>query len=118
MIQLSHIRARINALRRKFALEISVVRLRPMAEEYCQEWSVAAIEGQTAPDDLAFIRKVGARIRLPTFMAAHQYLQQCSTQKIVPGVEHLLGALLPWAVLRGLVVLADDPPATPVPQSA
>ena len=118
MIQLSHIRARINALRRKFALEISVVRLRPMAEEYCQEWSVAAIEGQTAPDDLAFIRKVGARIRLPTFMAAHQYLQQCLDQKIVPGVEHLLGALLPWAVLRGLVVLADDPPPTPAPQSA
>ena len=118
MNQLSQIRSRINALRRKMALEISHVRIRPMAEDYCLEWDRARSEGRPAPDDLAFIRRVGAKFRLPTFMAAHQYLQQCITQKIVPGVEHLLGALLPWAVVRGLVVLADDPPAAPVPQSA
>ena len=115
---MNQIRSRINALRRKMALEISHVRIRPMAEDYCLEWSVAATEGRPAPDDLAFIRKVGAKFRLPTFMAAHQYLQQCLAEKIVPGVEHLLGALLPWAVVRGLVVLSADPPATPVPQSA
>ena len=52
-------------------------------------------------------------------MAAHKYLEQCREEKVVPGVEHLLGALLPWATLRGLVVLAADPkPPTPVPQSA
>ena len=118
MNQLGQIRSRINALRRKMALEISLVRLRPMAEEYCLEWSVAATEGQPAPDDLAFIRGVGAKFRLPTFMAAHQYLQQCITDKIVPGVEHLLGALLPWAVVRGLVVLSADPTPTPAPQRA
>ena len=118
MIQLSHIRSRINALRRKMALEISLVRLRPMAEDFCTEWQVAATEGEPAPDDLAFIRKVGAKIRLPTFMAAHRYLQQCLAQKTVPGVEHLLGALLPWAVARGLVVLSADSPPTPVPQGA
>ena len=115
---MNQIRARINALRRKMALEISHVRIRPMAEDYCLEWSVAATEGRPAPDDLAFIRRVGAKFRLPTFMAAHQYLQQCITQKIVPGVEHLLGALLPWAVVRGLVVLADDPPPMPGPERA
>ena len=81
MNQLSQIRSLINALRRKMALEISHVCLRPMAEDYCLEWSVAATEGRPAPDDLAFIRKVGAKFRLPTFMAAHQYLQQCLAQK-------------------------------------
>ena len=118
MNQLSQIRSRINALRRKMALEISLVRPRPLAEDYCLEWECARSEGRPAPDDLAFIRGVGDKFRLPTFMAAHQYLQQCLAQKIVPGVEHLLGALLPWAVVRGLVVLSDDPPAAPGPQTA
>ena len=119
MSQLSYIRSRINALRRKFALEISHVRLRPMAEDFCTESYAAAMDRKPLPDGFAFIRKVGAKIRLPTFMAAHKYLEQCREEKVVPGVEHLLGALLPWATLRGLVVLSADPkPPTPVPQSA
>ena len=116
---MNQIRSRINALRRKMALEISVVRLRPVADDFCLEWSVAVSDRRTPPDDHTFIRRVvDAGFRLPTFMAAHRYLTRCLTENIVPGVEHLLGAPLPWAAVRGLVVLADDPPPTPVPQSA
>ena len=116
---MNQIRSRINALRRKMALEISVVRLRPVADDFCLEWSVAVSDRRTPPDDHTFIRRVvDAGFRLPTFMAAHRYLTRCLTENIVPGCEHLLGALLPWAAVRGLVVLSDDPPATPVPQSA
>ena len=117
---MNQIRSRINALRRKMALEISVVRLRPLADDFCLEWSVAQTDRQPPPDDQTFIRRVvDAGFRLPTFMAAHKYLEQCREEKVVPGVEHLLGALLPWATLRGLVVLSADPkPPTPVPQSA
>ena len=88
---MNQIRSRINALRRKMALEISVVRLRPL---------------------------VAAGFYLPTFMAAHKYPTRCLTENVVPGVEHLLGALLPWATVRGLVVLSDDPTPMPGPQSA
>ncbi len=116
---MNQIRSRINALRRKMALEISVVRLRPLADDFCLQWSVAVSDRRPAPDDHTFIRRVAdAGFRLPTFMAAHRYLTRCLTENIVPGVEHLLGALLPWAAVRGLVVLSDDPPATPGPQSA
>ena len=119
MNQLGHIRSRINALRRKFALEISHVRLRPMVEDFCTESYAAAMDRKPLPDGRAFIRKVGEKIRLPTFMAAHKYLEQCLKQKVVPGAENLLGALLPWATLRGLVVPSADPnPPTPIPQSA
>ena len=38
---MNQIRSRINALRRKMALEISVVRLRPLADDFCLQWSVA-----------------------------------------------------------------------------
>ena len=111
MNQLSQIRSRINALRRKMALEISVVRLEPVADEFCFQWERASAERKAAPDIPAFIRKVASvGYWLPTFVAAQKYLEQCLAEKIVPRVQHLLGVLLPWATVRGLVVLSADPP--------
>ena len=120
MNQLSYIRSRINALRRKFALEISHNRLRPMVEDFCIQSYAAAMDRKPLPDGPAFLRKVAdAGFRLPTYMAGHKYLAQCLADKVVPGVENLLGALLPWAIVRGLVVLSADPkPPTPVPARA
>ena len=118
MNQLSYIRSRINALRRKFALEISVVRLEPVADEFCYQWDRARAEGKPAPDILAFIRKVAAGYRLPTLVAAHKYLEKCIKENIVPGAQHLLAALLPWAVVRGLVVPSSDPPPMSMSQRA
>ena len=111
MNQLSYIRSRINALRRKMALEISVVSLEPVADEFCFQWDRARAEGRPAPDILAFIRKIGAAgYWLPTLVAAHKYLEKCIKDNIVPGVQHLMATLLPWAVVRGLVVPSADPP--------
>ena len=56
MSQLSHIRSRINSLRRKFALEISHVRLRPMVEDFCTESYAAAMDRKPLPDGRALIR--------------------------------------------------------------
>ncbi len=119
MSQLSYVRSRINALRRKFALEISHNQLRTMAEDFCSESYAAAMDRKPMPEAHAFVRKVvDAGYRLPTFGAVHQYLRECVSGKVLPGVEHLLGAMLPWATLRGLVVLSADGPPTPVPQGA
>ncbi len=119
MNQLSYVRSRITALRRKFALEISHNRLRTMAEDFCTDSYSAAMDRKPLPDAHAFIRKVvDAGFRLPTFGAVHQYLAKCVSEKVLPGVEHLLGAMLPWATLRGLVVLSADGPPTPIPARA
>ncbi len=119
MNQLSYIRSRINALRRKFALEISHNEIRTMVDDHCLQWTIARAERKPAPDDFAFFRKVAAAgYRLPTFTSAHSYLQRCLAEKTVPGIEHLLGALLPWAVARGLVVPSADPPPLPAPEPA
>ncbi len=56
MYGLSQIRSRINALRRKMALEISVVRLEPVADEFCYQWDRARAEGRPAPHWHSFIR--------------------------------------------------------------
>ncbi len=49
MSQLSYIRSRINARRHKMVLEISVVRLEPVADEFCYQWDRARAEGRPAP---------------------------------------------------------------------
>ena len=47
---MNQIRSRINALRRKMALEISVVRLRPLADDFCLQWDRARSQpAGTAP---------------------------------------------------------------------
>ena len=114
MSQMSYIRSRINSLRRKFALEISHNRLRPMVEDFCSESYAAAMDCKPAPDAHDFVRKVvDAGFRLPTFTETHRYLAKCLADKVVPGVENLLRALLPWATVRGLVVLSADGPPIP-----
>ena len=119
MSQLSYVRSRINALRRKFALEISHNRLRPMVEDFCSDSYAAALDRKPLPDAHTFVRKVvDAGYRMPTFGAVHRYLAKCATDKVLPGVEHLLGALLPWATVRGLVAPSADGPPIPAPQSA
>ena len=116
---MNQIRSRINALRRKMALEISVVRLRPLADDFCLQWSVAVSDRRPPPDDHTFIRRVAdAGFRLPTFMAAHRYLTRCLARKHRSRRRASPGRPAPLGRVRGLVVLSDDPPATPVPQSA
>ena len=96
---MNQIRARINALRRKMALEISVVRLRPLADDLCFQWDRSRAERRPAPDIFAFIRKVAAAgYYLPTFVAAQKYLEQCLEERIVPGVE-----ASHWRALVGLM---------------
>ena len=55
-MSLSQIRNRINALRRKYALPLAVYRLRPLAEEFSQQWAVAEAGRKPTPESQPFIR--------------------------------------------------------------
>ena len=46
------LRSRVNALRRRMALELAVVRLRRLAQEYCVQWTVAVSDGRAVPDPI------------------------------------------------------------------
>ncbi len=48
-MSLYQLRRRVNALYRKLAPELAVVRLRSLAEDYCDEWAVAVADGQEPP---------------------------------------------------------------------
>ena len=92
------LRARVRALQRTMARELAVVRLRRLSEEFCIESSVVRANGQPAPQPHAFIQRVAsAGFRLPSFMAAHQYLERCRVKDILPDREDLLRSLVPWS---------------------
>ena len=93
-----NLRARVRALQRTLAKELAVVRLRRLSEEFCIESSVVRASGQPPLHPHAFIQRVAsAGFRLPSFMAAHKYLERCRIKDILPDREDLLSSLVPWS---------------------
>ena len=48
-MSLSQLRRRVDALKRKLAVSLAVVQLRPIAEEFCDEWALAVSLGNEPP---------------------------------------------------------------------
>ena len=94
---LSGLRRRVDALLRKYAREVAVVRLRRLTNEYSLQWTVAIADRQPPPDTHPFILRVAdAGFRLTTFMSVHKYLERCRSQNTVPDSTKMAQALLPW----------------------
>ena len=104
MYSLSHIRRRIEALERKFAVELAIVKLRPLADEYCDQWTELVDEKLPPPDPHRLIKRlVNAGIRLDNFPAVRKYLDNCRRDHDLPHPNQILRALLPMAAARCLV---------------
>ena len=127
-MSLRRLRNRINALKRRFALPLAVIRLRPLAEEFCQEWAQAraGCGGPKAPSKqkpapltsaqtgaLPFIRRVADHgFRLPTFIGLHKYLERCRAADTLPECREIIRRLLPHSANSVLqAILQWDAPA-------
>ncbi len=118
-MSLSQIRNHINALRRKYALPLAVYHLRPLAEEFCQQWSVAQADHKPAPESQPFIRKIAsAGFSLPTFMELHKYLERCRHNNTCPDVEGIIRCLLPQAEEQGCLEALRWDRAAPLQEMA
>ena len=96
MYTISQIRRRIDALKRKYAADLTIIRLRPLAEEYCLLWTEALSEGSNPPDSYAFIRHIARQgFRLNTFTALHLYLERCREGGSNPNTIGIVASLLP-----------------------
>ena len=62
-MSLSRIRNRIEALERKFAVPLAVVRLRPLAEKVCDEWAAAKAADKPLPKAQALIKRIADQRR-------------------------------------------------------
>ena len=89
---ISQIRRRINALKRRFAPELAIIRLRRIAESVSDDWDPD--QPPEAADVIARVAKAG--FRLPTFMRLRRYLDDTRRQSDVPEPESIVLKLLPW----------------------
>ena len=89
---LSQIR-RVEALMRRFARELAILKLRRIAESVSNEW-----DPSDPPEPAAVIgRVINAGFHLPTFMSLRRYLDDIRRRQDVPDAEEMVLALLPWA---------------------
>ena len=116
----SQLRSQVDALCRKYAVELEALRLGAVASEFCDEMSEALItpKPRHPRDPMGWIQLLFRRMsdrgfrprRLP---AVANYLQSCLKDlRIFPQSTDVLRALLPKAAARGLI---PRPPENPVP---
>ncbi len=90
---LSQIRRRVDALKRRFARELAIIKLRRIAEAVADHWDPS--EPPKPADVIERIAKAG--FRLPTFMRLRRYLDDTIRQGDAPVPEEIVLNLLPWA---------------------
>ncbi len=113
-MSLNRLRNRIEALERKLALPLAAVRLRPLAEQFCNEWDVARGDHKPLPESHPFIQRIaGHGFRLNTFMALRNYIERCRKKGEFPQPREIVNALLPRAAALGFVQarFSSDAPA-------
>ena len=90
---ISQLRRRIDALKRKFARELAIIKLRPIAEAVADDW-----DPECPPEPADVIRRiVKAGFRLSTFTRLSRYLKDTRRKGEVPYPNTIVLSLLPWA---------------------
>ena len=103
-MSLSRIRNRIEALERKFAVPLAVVRFRPLAEQICDEWAVAKDADKPLPKTQSLIKRIADRgIQATTFGSLDRYLRECREEGRFPKPRDIATVLFPHAAKQGVI---------------
>ncbi len=90
---LSEIRRRVDALKRRFAREIAILKLRQVAEAVSDEW-----DPSEPPEPGDVIRRIAdAGFRISTFVDLGRCFKDIRLWGDVPEYEAIVFNLLPWA---------------------
>ncbi len=93
---LAGIRRQVDALQRRFARELAMYRVKPVAEQVVQLWNIAIAKQQPKPDPVSCIRKfIDAGFRLPSFKDLHIYLKDCRKYGDFPDAREIALKLFP-----------------------
>ena len=106
-MSLSQIRTRLNTLKRKFALPLTTLRARILAEKLCHQWHIAQANRQPLPETHTLVTQTAQTSRLPvtTWSALHRYLDRIRDQNATPDPHDIVQTLVPQAAARGLLTL-------------
>ena len=89
---LSQIRRAIEALKRRFATELTIIKLRRLAQAVSDDWDP---DRPPEPSDV-IQRFVKAGCRLSTFTNLSRYLNRTRREGDIPGPVDMVVNLLPW----------------------
>ena len=115
---LSQIRRLVDSLMLKYADEVEVYRLQPVAQQFCDDMT-NAVTGRKrgrrrSIDEWAeiFFKRVRERGLRPQQGQAHlgSYLERCLDLRVLPQASELLRELLPRAARRGLIPRSIEKP--------
>ena len=114
---LSQIRRQVDSLMRKYADELEVYRLRPVAQQFCDDMTNAVTGKKRGRPrsiqewcNIFFQRTQERGLRIMGRVYLDSYLNQCLERRVLPQVNEVLRALLPKAVRRGLIPRAVQEP--------
>ena len=117
MYTLSQLRRRVDALKRKYALELSVNRFHSLAEEFSLEWTRAVGDRQELPQTHPFILRIAQHgFRFNTFINLHHYLARCRSRGDIPDCYDIIGALYPQITAERLFQLFEGRHPVPEPR--
>ena len=98
MLTLNQIKKEVDALKRKYAKEIAIYRLRRVSEEIYNDYARAVGDRQDPPKPLEIIRKIADQgFRLTTWIHLHNYLEKVREEGDIPEPRRIVLALFPWA---------------------
>ena len=96
MYTMSQIRNRVNALKRKYATELKILKVFPIAEEFSLDWACMAADRLPLPQSGDFIRHLASwGFRFHTYTNLHQYLEDCRERGDIPDALGILSSLFP-----------------------
>ena len=110
MATYARLRSQVDSLMRKYATELKLYRLQPVAVEFCDEMA-AAVAGDKRPPakpltpwGLLLIRRIQDRGYRPGDLGILlRYLETCVKRRVLPQANDVLRALFPKAAGRGLI---------------
>lgn len=113
MYSLSNIRRRIDSLRRKYSLELSVAELHSIFEDFCARWARAVGDSVPVPDYHRFPSEIGQKgFRFHTYGVLVKYLKRCQKRNDLPDSLGILSCLLPEIPHQVLwEMVADNAPS-------
>ena len=95
---LSQMKREVNALKRKYARALIVVRLRRLATEFCDEWEANQLEGKPPMQDIQSGQWFIKRGYTPnSFNALFDCVRRSKEKKEPPVAIDLVKALIPWS---------------------
>ena len=110
MATYARLRSQVDSLMRKYATELKLYRLQPVAADFCDEMA-ATVTGDNRPPvkpltarGLLLIRRIQDRGYRPGDLGILlRYLETCVKRRVLPQANDVLRALFPKAAGRGLI---------------